>query len=168
LCCLLRSAPATAHVPYTTLFRSQDAGVDNIYGYEIWNEPNWTWNSSWGSYFEMWQRTYRLIRELDPDTPIIGPSDAANMRQFMTFAVQTDTVPDIVSWHELSPNGGSPGFPAEAGLRVEQHVEWYRALERELGLEPRPISINEYGAPRDAGVPGWLTRSVARLERAKV
>jgi Concanavalin A-like lectin/glucanases superfamily/Carbohydrate binding module (family 35) len=141
----------------------QASGAPNIYGYEIWNEPQWTWNPEWGDYFQMWQRTYRLIRELDPDTPIIGPSydrDYENgLREFMTFAVETDTVPDIVSWHELGP---------VEGLNVAEHVAFYRELERELGIEPRPISINEYGSPRDAGVPGWLTRFVARMERAEV
>jgi hypothetical protein len=141
----------------------QDSGADNIYGYEIWNEPQWTWNAEWGDYFEMWDRTYRLIRELDPDTPIIGPSydrDYENgLRQFMTHAVEAGTVPDIVSWHELGP---------EEGLHVSEHVAFYRELEQELGIGPLPISINEYGSPRDAGVPGWLTRFVAKLERAEV
>lgn len=145
-----------------------ESGADNIYGYEIWNEPNWTWDPSWGSYLEMWEQTYNLIREIDPETPIIGPSDVPNMREFLTFALETDTVPDIISWHELSPGGGTPSFPATAGQSIEAHVEYYRELERELGIDPRPISINEYAAPRDAGVPGWLTRYVARLERAKV
>ena len=139
------------------------SGATNIYGYEIWNEPQWTWNPSWGDYFTMWQRTYELIRSLDPATPIIGPSydrDYENgLRQFMTFAVASNTVPDIVSWHELGP---------VEGLNVARHVSFYRALERELGVSPRPISINEYGSPRDAGVPGWLARFVARMERAGV
>ena len=139
------------------------SGASNIYGYEIWNEPQWTWNPAWGDYFAMWQRTYKLIRALDPGTPIIGPSydrDYENgLRQFMTFAVASGTVPDIVSWHELGP---------VEGLNVARHVAFYRALEQELGVSPRPISINEYGSPRDAGVPGWLARFVARMERAKV
>lgn len=139
------------------------SGADNIYGYEIWNEPQWTWNPSWGDFNEMWARTYRLIRTLDPDTPIIGPSHdrdfEGGMRSFLRSAIASGTVPDIISWHELSP--------AE-GLDVEEHVALYREIERELGVGPRPISINEYGAPRDAGVPGWLARFVARLERSKV
>ena len=139
------------------------SGADNIYGYEIWNEPQWTWNPSFGDFNEMWARTFRLIRSLDPDTPIIGPSHdrdfVGGMRTFLTAAVASDTVPDIISWHELNP--------AE-GLDVEEHVRLYREIERELGISPRPISINEYAAPRDAGVPGWLARFVARLERAKV
>ncbi|GAB3223228.1 hypothetical protein GCM10027447_10750 [Glycomyces halotolerans] len=141
----------------------QESGADNIYGYEIWNEPQWTWNDDWGDYFEMWDDTYRLIRELDPDTPIIGPSYdrdyESGLREFMEHVVEAGTVPDIVSWHELGP---------VEGLSVEQHVDFYRDLEAELGIEPRPISINEYGSPRDAGVPGWLTRFVARMERAGV
>jgi hypothetical protein len=141
----------------------QASGADNIYGYEIWNEPQWTWNPEWGDYFQMWERTYNLIRQLDPDTPIIGPSydrDYENgLREFMTFAVESDTVPDIVSWHELGP---------VEGLNVAEHVAFYRELEQELGIGPLPISINEYGSPRDAGVPGWLARFVARMERAEV
>ncbi|GFJ95392.1 hypothetical protein [Phytohabitans rumicis] len=139
------------------------SGADNIYGYEIWNEPQWTWNAAWGSFDEMWARTYRLIRSLDPHTPIIGPShdrDYENgMRQFLTAAVASGTVPDIISWHELG---------TDRGVDIEARVQRYRELERELGVGPLPISINEYAAPRDAGVPGWLTRHVARLERAKV
>jgi hypothetical protein len=139
------------------------SGADNIYGYEIWNEPQWTWNTAWGDFDEMWARTYRLIRSIDPVTPIIGPShdrDYENgMRQFLTAAIASDTVPDIISWHELG---------TDRGVDVEGRVESYRALERELGIGPLPISINEYGSPRDAGVPGWLTRFVARLERARV
>ena len=139
------------------------SGANNVYGYEIWNEPQWTWKSEWGDYFAMWERTYRLIRELDPHSRIIGPSYdrdyETGLRRFMTLAVGSGTVPDIVSWHELSPS---------EGLRVGEHVAFYRSLETELGIPPRPISINEYGSPRDAGVPGWLVRFVARLERAKV
>jgi len=139
------------------------AGTGNIYGYEIWNEPQWTWNPAWGNFDVMWARTFRLIRSIDPDTAIIGPSHdrdyEAGMRQFLTAAIASDTVPDIVSWHELG---------TDRGVDVEGRVTSYRALERELGIAPRPISINEYGSPRDAGVPGWLTRFVARLERAKV
>ena len=141
----------------------QASGADNIYGYEIWNEPQWTWNASWGDYFDMWDRTYRLIRELDPSAKIIGPSYdrdyVRGLRQFMTHTVEAETVPDIVSWHELGP---------EEGLEVEQHVKHWRSLEREFGVAPLPISINEYGSPRDAGVPGWLIRYMAKLERADV
>ncbi|GIE95302.1 hypothetical protein Ari01nite_27670 [Paractinoplanes rishiriensis] len=139
------------------------SGADNIYGYEIWNEPQWTWNPAWGDFFAMWAKTHRLIRSIDPDTPIIGPSYdrdyEVGLRPFLTAAVASDTVPDIVSWHELGP---------VTGMQVETHVDQYRALEKELGVGPLPISINEYGSPRDAGVPGWLTRFVAKLERSRV
>ena len=98
------------------------SGADNIYGYEIWNEPQWTWNADWGDYYEMWDRTYRLIRDLDPDAKIIGPSFdrdyVRGLREFMSHTVEAGTVPDIVSWHELGP---------EEGLEVEQHVEYWRS-----------------------------------------
>lgn len=135
----------------------------NIYAYEIWNEPDWDWKPEWGDFDAMWAATFHTIRGIDPSRPIMGPSAAAWnadwFRRFFTSAIASGTVPQIVSWHELDP--------AQEG-DVGAHVAAYRALEKELGIGPLPISINEYGAPRDAAVPGALTRMVARLERAGV
>jgi hypothetical protein len=139
------------------------ADPPNIYAYEIWNEPDWNWKSGWGDFDEMWARTNKAIRAIDAKRRIMGPSasrwDANWMRGFLVDAKASGTVPDIVSWHELDPSAAND---------LATHVAAYRALEKELGIGPLPISINEYGPPRDAAVPGTLTRFVARLERAGV
>lgn len=135
----------------------------NIYAYEIWNEPDWDWKPEWGDFDALWARTYKAIRAIDPDRRIMGPSaakwDDTWMRRFFAQAIANKAVPQIVSWHELDP--------AHEG-EVEAHVAAYRALEKELGIGPLAISINEYGAPRDSANPGGLARMVGRLERAGV
>ena len=139
------------------------ANLDNIYGYEIWNEPDWNWNAEWGDFNQLWATTYTRIRAIDADRAIMGPSatkwDRDWIRAFLVSAVETASVPEIISWHELDPMSVSD---------IEVHVAEYRALEKELGLSARPISINEYGSPRTMADPGALTHYIAQLERAGV
>lgn len=140
-----------------------ESKAPNIYAYEIWNEADWNWQPSWGDFDDVWARTHQTIRGLDPSRSVMGPSisrwNENWMRRFLENAIKSQTVPDIVSWHELDPRSVGD---------LTEHVAVYRALEKELGIGPLPISINEYGAPRDAAVPGALTRFVARFERSGV
>lgn len=135
----------------------------NIYAYEIWNEADWNWKPEWGDFDAIWARTHQLIRSIDAKRRIMGPSastwNEAWIRRFLERAIASGTLPDIISWHELDPRTASD---------LALHVDAYRTMERELGIGPLPISINEYGPPRDSAVPGALTRYVARLERAGV
>src|SRR3569623_782517 len=123
----------------------------NIYAYEIWNEPDWTWKT--GDFDTFWTTTFKAIRVLDAERRIMGPGlskwDEAWMRRFLTAAKASGTLPQIVSWHELDP-------PVANDL--ESHFAAYRALETELGIGPLPVSNNEFGAPRDSAVPGALAR----------
>ncbi len=138
------------------------SGAGNISAYELWNEPDWTWDTSAaGSWDDGWARTYKEVRAKDGSTPIQGPSISAwnqgSMSQFLTDAKASGTVPDIISWHEL---GGSQNIAA--------HVAAYRSLESSLGISARPISIEEYGTTAEVGVPGPLAGYVAKFERAGV
>ncbi|MGR3869180.1 RICIN domain-containing protein [Streptomyces graminifolii] len=140
----------------------KSSGATNIAAYELWNEPDWTWNTSAAGAFDAgWATTYREVRAKDANTPVQGPSHSAWnqswMSTFLTDARASGTLPDIVSWHELQ---GSQGIAA--------HVAAYRALESSLGISPRPISIEEYGTTSEVGVPGQLVGYVAKFERAGV
>jgi hypothetical protein len=135
--------------------------LTNIASWELWNEPDWTWHADAGDWFEGWARTHERVRASDATTPIVGPSysymDVNMMRDFLTAAQASGTVPDEVSWHEL---GGWAG--------VEGRVAEFRALEQELGIGPLPISINEYAAPEEVDVPSAANHYVAQFERAGV
>jgi hypothetical protein len=140
----------------------KSSGATNIAAYELWNEPDWTWDATNAGAFEAgWTRTYKEVRSKDGGTPIQGPSYSAWnqswMSQFLTDAKANGTVPDIISWHELQ---GSAGIAA--------HVAAYRSLESSLGISPRPIAIEEYGTTSEVGVPGPLVGYLAKFERAGV
>jgi hypothetical protein len=56
----------------------------NIDGWELWNEPDWTWNTAAaGSFDAGWVRTYQAVRALDSVTPIVGPSISAYNHAWM-------------------------------------------------------------------------------------
>ncbi|WP_234360353.1 cellulosome protein [Streptomyces sp. DSM 15324] len=110
-----------------------------------------------------WRTVYRRIRELHPGARIAGPNEAAYharlLTDFLAFARREDVLPQVVTWHELDPSS----------LRdFQEHYDGYRAIERESGVPPLPVTIDEYGNRRDLSVPGQLVQWVAMFERNKV
>ncbi|MCM4078019.1 CBM35 domain-containing protein [Paractinoplanes hotanensis] len=141
--------------------RVSAGSVTNVDGWELWNEPDWTWNTAAaGSFLAGWTRTHRLIRTIDTVTPIVGPSHSYYnhtwMVDFLTNARNTNTVPDVIVWHEL----GNDSY-----LNVQAHVADYRAIESSLGISPRPISINEYASPSQVDIPSVAVHYMAVFER---
>ncbi|MGY4923361.1 RICIN domain-containing protein [Streptomyces sp. 900105755] len=140
----------------------KSSGATNIAAYELWNEPDGTWDTSAaGAFDDGWSRTYKEVRAKDAGTPVQGPSFAtytdSKMKTFLQDAVANNAVPDIISWHEL-----------QSSANIAAHVADYRALESSLGLSPRPIAVEEYGTTSEVGVPGPLASYVAKFERAGV
>lgn len=142
--------------------------------YVPFNEPDWIWyklNSSDTAtyqkgrdrFFADWKRTYQLIRSIDPDARIAGPNEAYYdtrfLPDFLTWAKANKVLPDVMTWHELS-SGSLKDF--------QGHYDHYRALEKSVGISPRPISIDEYANRRDLSVPGQLVQWVSMFERNKV
>jgi len=140
----------------------KSSGASNISAYEIWNEPDWTWDTSAaGSFNAGWVRTYQQIKTKDTTTPIVGPSiaawNASSMQSFLSYAKANNALPDQVSWHELQSAAG-----------IADHVAAYRAIESSLGISARPIVIEEYATPSEMGVPGALVSYLAKFERTGV
>ncbi|MFJ9560943.1 RICIN domain-containing protein [Streptomyces fuscichromogenes] len=138
------------------------SSATDISAYELWNEPEGTWDTSAaGAFDDGWSRTYKEVRAKDTSTPVQGPSFAtytdSKMKTFLQDAIANSAVPDIISWHEL-----------QSSANIAAHVADYRALESSLGLSPRPIAIEEYGTTSEVGVPGPLASYVAKFERAGV
>ena len=137
-------------------------GTSTIAAWEIWNEPDWTWNTAAaGAWNAGWVRTYQRIRSLDAVTPIAGPGDSgwnqSRMSSFLSYAKANNALPDVTVWHELSGPSG-----------IAAHVSAYRALESSLGISPRPIVINEYATTGEIDVPGSITSYIAKFERSGV
>jgi hypothetical protein len=136
--------------------------VSNITGWELWNEPDFTWNTAAAGDFNTgWVRTFQRVRARDTVTPIVGPSithyDEPYLRSFLTAAKANNALPDIVSWHELT-----------AASSVAGDIAAYRRLESSLGISPRRISINEYATPTEVDQPGRVVSYIAKFERAGV
>ena len=130
---------------------------NSISAYELWNESDNTWKSANGTYESFWTTTFRQVRSLDANKPIQGPSFSDNisdMRNFLQNAVATNTVPDILAWHELSSSS-----------KIAGDVATVQGIEDQLGISRRPIAIEEYAAPSEVGLPGPLVGYVSKFER---
>jgi hypothetical protein len=151
------------HAVDTQVASVRSSSATNISAWELWNEPDFTWNTSAaGSFDAGWARTCQEVRAKDTTRrPIQGPSfthfSPSLFTPFLNDAKASGTLPDIVSWHEL---GGASGIAAD--------VAAYRSLEASLGISPRPIAIEEYGTRTEVGVPGPLAGYIAKFERAGV
>jgi hypothetical protein len=135
----------------------QATGMTNLASYAIWNEPDGTWKTANGTFEDFWTHSYNLIRSLDAKTPIQGPSFSDNigdMQNFLQHAVATNTVPDILAWHELIRSS-----------KIAGDVATVEAMEDSLGIARRPIDIEEYAAPAEVGIPGSLVGYIAKFER---
>jgi hypothetical protein len=136
--------------------------VTNIEAWELWNEPDWTWDTTnAGSFNAGWVRTYQEVRSKDASTPILGPSisryNASYMKSFLTYAKANNALPNIICWHELQGQGNIAG-----------DISAYRSLEASLGISPRPIAIDEYGRTTEVGIPGSLVGYIAKFERGGI
>ena len=132
-------------------------------GYEIWNEPDGTWQSGNGDFYtNCWKPTYDLIRKLDPKAKIIGPSyswfNSTRVDEFLKYCSQNNCLPDVFSWHQW----GSGGFVGS--------LESLRNIEKKYNITPRALSINEYSSDTHTyeGAPGISVPFIAKFERNNV
>ncbi|NUT46671.1 MAG: hypothetical protein HOV94_05025 [Saccharothrix sp.] len=133
----------------------------------IFNEPDWIWYGDWATkkdrFLADWTKVYRTVKSVLPNARIDGPGEAnynpGRLRDFLAYAKANDVLPDIVTWHELSPDSLN---------HYRAHYEDYRNLEKSLGIGPLPINITEYTNRRDTSVPGQLIQWITMLEDTKV
>ncbi|GAB2848231.1 hypothetical protein GCM10027074_13720 [Streptomyces deserti] len=142
--------------------------------YIPFNEPDQIWYNLGASdqatyernrdrFFKDWKTVYQRIRAIDPDARIAGPNEAAYhtrlLKDFLAFAKRENVLPQVMTWHELG-SGSLRDFQA--------HYDNYRSLERQAGIAPLKINIDEYANRRDLSVPGQLVQWVSMFERNKV
>jgi hypothetical protein len=134
----------------------------NIDGWELWNEPDWTWNTAAaGSFDAGWVRTFQAVRALDSVTPIVGPSisvyNHAWMANWLAYAKANNALPNVITWHQLTTGSYAS---------VAANVADFTALESSLGISPLPIAIDEYASTSEVDVPGGALHYIAAFERA--
>jgi hypothetical protein len=150
----------------TTMVQARLAatGTTNIDGWELWNEPDGTWDTAAAGPFNAgWVRTYQAVRALDSVTPIVGPSissyNHAFMASFLAYAKANNALPNVITWHQLTTGSAST---------VAGNVADFEALEASLGISPIPISIDEYASPTEVDVPSAALHYIAAFERSGV
>ncbi|MFJ4559725.1 LamG-like jellyroll fold domain-containing protein [Streptomyces massasporeus] len=138
----------------------------NMFGTGEWSYDKVSWLNDPESYFAAWDQVYKLIKGKMPSARIAGPNTSVlydQVKGFLTHALAAGTLPDVITWHELSH--------PEA---VRQSVATYRAWEKDLfqGTDKEgtrlPVNINEYAFNYHTSVPGQMIQWVSAIEESKV
>ncbi|HET9171364.1 MAG TPA: RICIN domain-containing protein [Actinospica sp.] len=137
------------------------SSATDIQAMELWNEPDWTWDTTdAGSFNAGWVTTYNEVRKYNATIPTEGPSTSSYnesyMSSFLSYAQAHNALPQYLAWHEW--NSGN----------IASEVSQVVALENSLGITPIPIVIEEYATTSEVGVPGPLAGYIAKFERAGV
>lgn len=139
------------------------AGVNSHIVFIPYNEPDGNWfpgidtdSSVLASFNAEWLQSFQLIRSLDPQARIAGPNLSwyypSMFTSFLSFCKANACLPDVVTWHEL----GSP-----ADLRA--NVSAYRALEKQVGINPIPVNLDEYAPPVALDNPGAMVPWISAI-----
>ncbi|WP_278235686.1 LamG-like jellyroll fold domain-containing protein [Isoptericola sp. AK164] len=138
----------------------------NMFGTGQWSLDRTSWLSDPTDYFAAWDETYRTIKERFPDMRVAGPGAIELWPQiegFLEHTVAEGTVPDIVTWHELT-------HPQAIRESVAEYREWeadvFAGTEHE-GTE-LPVNVNEYAFNYHTSVPGQMIQWMSAIEDAKV
>ncbi|WP_233150981.1 cellulosome protein [Sphingomonas mollis] len=124
------------------------------------------WQKNPTAFFDAWDRAYRAIRQILPGARIAGPNTSIlfdEVKGFIAHAVKNGTVPDVVTWHELSN-------PATVRASVRKYRAWEDTLFAGTPLQGRhlPININEYAHNYHTSVPGQMVQWIAAIEDSKI
>ena len=127
---------------------------------------NVRWQKDPTAFNDAWDRAVRMIRQELPGARIAGPNTSIlypEVEGFLRHAIAADTMPDIVTWHELSN-------PAAVRTSVRKYREWEDRLFTGTKWQGRhlPVNINEYAYNYHTSVPGQMVQWVAAIEDSKV
>lgn len=113
------------------------------------------------NFYEAWKMTYDLVKSIDPDAIIGGPGfcdyETTKTEGFMEFCVENDCVPEVMIYHELS-TWSIPDW--------QTHVDDYRRIEKENGINELPIIVTEYGTMEECGNPAKMLHYICAIENS--
>lgn len=138
----------------------------NMFGTGQWSYNKVSWLNDPQHYFKAWDEVHALIRSELPDARIAGPNTSILYNQvqgFMKHALANDTMPDVITWHELSN-------PASIRTNVARFRGWEDTIYQGTPYAGKhlPININEYAFNYHTSVPGQMIQWVSALEDSKV
>ncbi|MFF1547672.1 LamG-like jellyroll fold domain-containing protein [Streptomyces sp. NPDC058291] len=138
----------------------------NMFGTGQWSYDKVSWLDDPDDYFAAWDSAYRLIKGKMPDARIAGPNTSVlydQVKGFLQHALAAGTLPDVVTWHELS-------HPEAVRASVAKYRAWEKELFKGTAREGAriPININEYAFNYHTSVPGQMIQWVSAIEESKV
>ncbi|MFF8847588.1 LamG-like jellyroll fold domain-containing protein [Streptomyces sp. NPDC015127] len=138
----------------------------NMFGTGQWSYNGTSWLDRPDDYFAAWDDVYRLIKGRMPDARIAGPNTSVLFTQvqgFLRHAVQAGTVPQVMTWHELS-------HPEQIRTSVKRYRGWEKEIFAGSAHEGTqlPININEYAYNYHTSVPGQMVQWISAIEESKV
>gem|GEM_PF-975842 len=138
----------------------------NMFGTGEWSYDGVSWLTDPTEYFQAWDDVYAIIKGELPDARIAGPNTSVLFTQvqgFVTHALAAGTMPDVITWHELTN-------PASIRDNVAKFRTWETALYAGTDYAGKhlPINIDEYAFNYHTSVPGQMIQWISALEDAKV
>lgn len=138
----------------------------NMFGTGQWSYNKVSWLSDPDDYFAAWDSAYKLIKTKMPDARIAGPNTSVlydQVKGFLTHTLAADTLPDVITWHELS-------HPEAVRASVAKYRVWEKELFQGTSREGTqlPININEYAFNYHTSVPSQMIQWVSAIEESKV
>lgn len=126
--------------------------------YQIWSEPDKkeTFKGSQADFFSIWVHTAKLIRRLDSNAVLMGPSVATHgwVQEFMKVAKEHDVLPDIVAFHETP----KPDMPGHIASTSEQF--WQDGTNRSV------IYVSQTRSGEHKYLPSDVVLMLAQLQKA--
>jgi len=138
----------------------------NMFGTGEWSYNKISWLDDPDDYFAAWDDVYKLIKGKMPGARIAGPNTSVlydQVKGFLTHALAAGTLPDVITWHELS-------HPEAVRASVAKYRAWEKDLFKGTDKEGTrlPININEYAFNYHTSVPGQMIQWVSAIEESKV
>ncbi|WP_419999387.1 cellulosome protein [Streptomyces boninensis] len=138
----------------------------NMFGTGEWSYDKVSWLDDPKAYFAAWDDFYRLIKQKMPAARIAGPNTSVlydQVKGFMEHAIKAGTIPDVVTWHELS-------HPEKVRESVRKYRGWEKDVFKGTSYEGKelPVNINEYAFNYHTSVPGQMIQWVSAIEESKV
>ncbi|MFP8902757.1 LamG-like jellyroll fold domain-containing protein [Streptomyces atacamensis] len=138
----------------------------NMFGTGEWSYNKVSWLNDPDDYFAAWDDFHQLIKSKMPDARIAGPNTSIlfdQVKGFLTHAQAAGTLPDVITWHELS-------HPEAVRESVAKYRAWEKDLFKGTAKEGTqlPVNINEYAFNYHTSVPGQMIQWVSAIEESKV
>ncbi len=138
----------------------------NMFGTGDWSYNRVNWLDDPQYYFKAWDDVYAQIKARIPTARIAGPNTSILFNQtqgYLKHVVAAGTVPDVMTWHELSN-------PASIRTNVARYRTWEAAAFAGTAYEGRrlPINLDEYAFNYHTSVPGQMIQWVSAIEDSKV